>query len=102
MSARLTLAEVADAREQLLANLRCITAAGVVHGDLSANNILWWHGRLVIIDFPQAVDATTNAHAPDLLHRDVVNVARWFRRQRVPLDVEELYAELLGLLLRGG
>lgn len=96
--ARLSGAEDISAFEQLLASLRAMTAAGVVHGDLSAFNVLWWHGRLVIIDFPQAVDATTNPHAADLLHRDVRNVCRWFERRRVRVDAETLYVELLGLL----
>jgi hypothetical protein len=79
-----------------------MSSAGVVHGDLSTYNILWWRGRLVVIDFPQAVDATTNVHAPELLQRDVNNVADWFGRQRAPIDADELYGELLGLLFGGG
>ena len=55
-------------------------------------------GRLVVIDFPQAIEATTNPHAADLLHRDVTNVCAWFARQRVTLDGEALFAELLGEL----
>ncbi|MGH2445959.1 MAG: RIO1 family regulatory kinase/ATPase, partial [Candidatus Limnocylindria bacterium] len=78
--ARLSRAEVASAWEQLLASLRAMTAAGVVHADLSAYNLLWWRGRLVIIDLPQAVEFITNADAPELLHRDLANVATWFGR----------------------
>ena len=40
------------------------TSAGVVHADLSAYNLLWWHGRLVLIDLPQAVEFTTNPMPP--------------------------------------
>lgn len=102
VNARLDGSEVASARHQLIESVQALSAAGLVHGDLSPYNILWWHGRLVIIDFPQAVEATTNPHALDLLHRDVVNVAAWFERQRAPIDVGAVYAELLGLVFGGG
>ena len=72
--------EVESAWEQLLASLRSLTAAGMVHADLSAYNLLWWQGRLVLIDLPQAVEFTTNTDAYDLLHRDVANVGDWFGR----------------------
>jgi RIO kinase 1 len=95
--ARLSTADLASAWEQLVDNLRALTTAGVVHADLSAYNLLWWEGRLVIIDLPQAVEFTTNADAYDLLHRDVTNVSDWFTRHGIAEDVEALYAELLGL-----
>jgi RIO kinase 1 len=102
VNAQLSAADIEAAGEQMMGSLRAMSAAGVVHGDLSPYNILWWHGRLVIIDFPQAVDATTNVYAPELLQRDVSNVAGWFERQRRPIDENELYGELLGLLFGGG
>lgn len=87
---RLAWAQVAD-------NLRALTAAGLVHADLSAYNLLWWDGRLVMIDLPQAVEFTTNADAFELLHRDVTNVAEWFGRRGVAVDAEAMYGELVGL-----
>jgi RIO kinase 1 len=95
--ARLLATEVESAWEQLLASLRAMTSAGLVHADLSAYNLLWWRGRLTIIDLPQAVEFTTNFDAPDLLHRDVANVVDWFERRGVTADVEAVYAELIGL-----
>jgi RIO kinase 1 len=102
VSAQLSAVEVASARDQIVQTLRAMSSVAVVHGDLSTYNILWWRGRLVVIDFPQAVDATTNIHAPELLLRDVENVAEWFGRQRAPIDTGELYGELVGLLFGGG
>ncbi|HSH22282.1 MAG TPA: RIO1 family regulatory kinase/ATPase [Candidatus Caenarcaniphilales bacterium] len=101
VNAHLDAATAAGAWQQLAASLRALTSAGVVHGDLSAYNVLWWRGRLVVIDFPQAIDATTNVHAPELLRRDVANVASWFQRQRVDIDPERFYLELLELLFAG-
>ena len=90
----------ADPR-QLVANLRALTAGGLVHADLSAYNLLWWEGRLVVIDLPQAVEFTTNTDAFDLLHRDVANVGDWFGRRGVTVDVEAFYAELVALAWLG-
>ena len=95
--AQLSAAEVASAWEQLLASLRALTGAGVVHADLSAYNLLWWRGRVVVIDLPQAVEFLTNADAPELLHRDLANVGGWFERNGVEVDVEGVFGELLGL-----
>jgi RIO kinase 1 len=95
--ARLSQAELASAWEQLLDNLRALTDAGLVHADLSVYNLLWWEGRLIVIDLPQAVEFTTNLDAYDLLHRDVANVGEWFTRRGADVDVEALYAELLAL-----
>ena len=95
--ARLSADELASAWEQLLASLRALTAAGLVHADLSAYNLLWWEGRLVVIDLPQAVEFVTNADAYELLHRDVANVSDWFTRHGLAVDGEAVYAELLAL-----
>ena len=95
--ARLAPGDAASAWGQLHASLAALTSAGLVHGDLSAYNLLWWRERLVLIDLPQAVEFVTNPHATDLLHRDVENVAAWFDRNGVPVDVEATFAELLAL-----
>ena len=101
VEARLSADEIQLAWQQLIENLRALTAAGLVHADLSAYNLLWWEGRLVVIDLPQAVEFTTNTDAFELLHRDVANVGTWFARRGVTIDVEELYAELVGLAWLG-
>jgi RIO kinase 1 len=97
VQARLSGSEVASAWEQLLASLRALTDGGLVHADLSAYNLLWWEGRLVVIDLPQAVEFTTNTDAYELLHRDVANVGEWFTRHGANVDVEAVYAELVAL-----
>jgi RIO kinase 1 len=95
--ARLSTDALGAAWAQLADNLRALTAAGLVHADLSAYNLLWWKGRLVMIDLPQAVEFTTNPDAFELLHRDVANVGDWFTRRGVPVDVEAVYAELVAV-----
>ena len=95
--AKLGADELASAWTQLADELRRLTAAGLVHADPSAYNLLCWEGRLVMIDLPQAVEFTTNADAFELLHRDVANVTDWFGRRGVAIDMEGFYAELVAL-----
>ena len=64
----------------LMGEIARMLCAGVVHGDLSEYNILRGPKGPVIIDFPQAIDATKNNNAKRLLLRDVANVTRFFSR----------------------
>lgn len=64
----------------LLAEVVRMLAAGVVHGDLSDFNVLMGKDGPVIIDFPQAVDASSNQNARKLLLRDVDNLHRFMAR----------------------
>jgi RIO kinase 1 len=91
--------DLRSARDQLLASIAAMTRAQVVHADLSVYNLLWWERRLVVIDFPQAIDATTNPAGPELLHRDLTNVAAWFARRGASIDVEAVFARLVVELL---
>jgi RIO kinase 1 len=100
-NAHLSLDQVRSARDQLIGTLRALSGAHIVHGDLSVYNMLWWHDRLVVIDFPQAVDSFNNPFAPDLLYRDLQNVAAWFERQHDGFDIEPVYVELIELLFNG-
>jgi RIO kinase 1 len=95
VNARLSPAELAGAYEQLLAELSALTRGGLVHADLSPFNVLWWEGRLWLIDFPQAVDLVNNPHGFDLLHHDVITMCAWFARRGIDTDGEEVFASLL-------
>lgn len=87
--------ELAGLYAQIVEIMRVFAAAGFAHGDLSAYNLLVHEGRVRVIDLPQIVDIVANPQGLDLLHRDCVNVCDWFTRQRVEVDAEELFAELL-------
>jgi RIO kinase 1 len=91
--------EAVEAARQLVAELHRMVAAGFVHGDLSAYNLLWWEGRTWIIDLPQCVEIASHPDALQLLFRDVETVAGWFRSRRIAFDPGEVYAELLGSCL---
>jgi RIO kinase 1 len=99
VDARLAGGELTDAWRQLVESVGRLAREGVVHADLSVYNVLWWERRVVLIDFPQAVDAATNADAPGLLHRDLLNVGTWFGRRGVDVDVEAAFAEMVMELL---
>ena len=62
----------------LLIEVVRMLCAGVVHGDLSEFNILLATDGPVIIDLPQAVDASGNNHAQRMLLRDVANLRGFF------------------------
>jgi len=94
-AARLDDRQLQDAFDQLVDGLRCLTHEGLAHGDLSAYNLLWWDERLWFIDFPQAIDIAANLNGLDFLHRDIVNVCRWFQRKGLAVDEEALFADLL-------
>lgn len=52
--------------------------AGMIHGDLSEFNVLLDEYGPVIIDLPQAVNASANNNAKEMLMRDVENMIRYF------------------------
>ena len=79
----LSASEATAIFEQLLAEVVRMLCAGVVHGDLSDFNVLMGAEGPVIIDFPQAVDASSNPNARKLLVRDVENLHR-FRARFAP------------------
>jgi RIO kinase 1 len=81
--------------DQLTDALATMVENGIVHGDLSAFNILAAGERLVIIDLPQIVDLAGNAAGMDFLMRDCTNVCTWFRGKGLAVDEHELFGELV-------
>jgi RIO kinase 1 len=75
--------------------------AGVIHGDLSEFNILLAADGPVIIDLPQAVDATGNNHAQRMLLRDVDNLRGFFGRFDPALLATQFGNEIWALYTRG-
>ena len=77
--------------------LAAIWREGVVHGDYSTYNLLWWQGGIVVIDLPQAVEAA-HREARALLERDVASLCASFRAHGVDAAPERV----LGAVLVGG
>ncbi|MCP4425795.1 MAG: hypothetical protein GY803_14985 [Chloroflexi bacterium] len=66
--------------QRVMNNVKLMLDHHLIHGDLSAYNILYWEGDIILIDFPQMVQARQNPHAYDLLLRDVTRVCDYFNR----------------------
>ena len=79
------LSDVAMSAEQAMEDHRLMMdyvvlmlCAGIVHGDLSEFNVLVDDYGPVIIDLPQAVNASANNHAESMLYRDVANMTQYY------------------------
>lgn len=70
--------ELVDLWDQLTEALRVLSRHGLVHGDLSAYNLLVHEGLLVMIDLPQVLDVIAHPRGAEFLERDVANVSHWF------------------------
>jgi RIO kinase 1 len=80
--------------DRLLHNIDLMLANGRVHGDLSAYNVLYWEGRITIIDFPQAFDPVLNPDAYPLFARDVERICQYFARHGIEREPGALAAEI--------
>ena len=82
--------------DQLREALATMVQHGLVHGDLSAYNILAAGERLVVIDLPQVVDLVGNPAGMDFLMRDCTNICTWFRSKGLAsADEHELFGDLM-------
>lgn len=100
-SATLTQREAHRLFQLLLDNIKIMLANDVVHGDLSAFNILYHDGQARIIDFPQAVNPFGNPHAFKFYCRDVERVCDYFERYGIDPDplglAQSMWQEVLGI-----
>ncbi|WP_407330427.1 PA4780 family RIO1-like protein kinase [Enterovibrio sp. 27052020O] len=74
---------------------------GIIHGDLSEFNVLVDHIGPVIIDLPQAVDASANNNAKWMLERDVNNMTNYYG-QYAPELIGTQYAKEMWALYEAG
>ncbi len=88
-----TLIEIGLEREEAeallaeaLRNIELMLQHHLIHGDLSAYNILYWEGRITLIDFPQVADCRSNRNARFILQRDIFRICEYFIRQGAPCD----------------
>jgi len=87
--------------QSLIKEVARMLCAGIVHGDLSEFNILLGENGPVIIDLPQAVDASGNNHAKDMLYRDVNNLAAFFGQFAPELLNTQYGKEIWALYAKG-
>ena len=89
--ADLDAATAAAACARAVSHLTALWRLGVVHGDYSTYNLLWWQGEVVVIDLPQAVDRS-HPEARSLLRRDAANLCDTFADMGVATDVDAVLA----------
>jgi RIO kinase 1 len=77
----------------LMRQAQLMLCAGIVHGDLSEFNVLVSHDGLMIIDLPQAVQATAN-NAFAIFERDLKQLAAFFGRVAPEIMDTEYAAEI--------
>ncbi len=80
--------------EQIITQMRTLYKAGLIHGDLSAFNILNYKEKPYLIDFSQGTVITT-PNCKELLQRDVKNMVSFFRRLGVKYDEEEVLKRIV-------
>jgi RIO kinase 1 len=80
--------------QEVLRNIELLLEHGLIHGDLSAYNILYWQGAAVLIDFPQVSDISSNSKSDFILRRDINRVCEYFIRQGVRCDPAAITRDL--------
>lgn len=75
-------------------NVELMLKRGLIHGDLSAYNILYWQGEITLIDFPQVINSQTNGSAYTILLRDITRLCEYFAKYGLKHDAEEITADL--------
>jgi RIO kinase 1 len=81
--------------------VKLMLCAGIIHGDLSEFNVLVDDYGPVIIDLPQAVDASANNNAKAMLKRDVINMTNYYG-QFCPDLKQSKYADEMWALFESG
>ena len=80
--------------ERVIHNIEVLLANERVHADLSAYNILFWEGEIMLIDFPQAISPNENQNAFLIFERDIRRICEYFIRQGVNVDYRSLADKL--------
>ena len=90
----LDLDEVAPLFHEVMRNVELMLQNGMIHGDLSAYNILYWQGKVTLIDFPQVTMSLSNPSAYAILRRDVQRVCEYFAQYGMERDPARLTEQL--------
>ena len=79
---------------EAMRNVELMLSHDLIHGDLSAYNILYWEGAIALIDFPQVINVYVNRQAREILTRDVTRTCEYFSRQGVACDPAAIAGDL--------
>jgi RIO kinase 1 len=84
--------EVKPLYENILSNVEIMLANGIVHGDLSAYNVLYWEAGITVIDFPQVISPSHHRSAYQIFSRDITRICDYFAHQGLRSDATRLAA----------
>ncbi|MBX3012405.1 MAG: hypothetical protein KF832_12900 [Caldilineaceae bacterium] len=86
---------------EVMRNIELMLKHELIHGDLSAFNILYWEGKVTLIDFPQVTMAVSNRNAYNIFQRDVLRVCEYFQGQGIACSptamAEKLWWDYIGV-----
>jgi RIO kinase 1 len=88
--------EVEPLFRETLRNVELMLQNNLIHGDLSAYNILYWEGEITLIDFPQVTDTLSNRNAYPIMRRDITRICEYFARQGLERDPAKIMNDLWG------
>lgn len=80
--------------KRILMNIDLMLGMSIVHGDLSAYNILYMTDRPVLIDFPQVVAPQNNQNAFEIFSRDVQRICEYFNRYGLRSQPAQITSQL--------
>jgi RIO kinase 1 len=80
--------------KSILKNIKLLWKQGLVHGDLSAFNILNDSENPIFIDFSQST-TTTSSDAKGLLLRDLKNLKQFFKKLGLDVNIEYEYNNII-------
>jgi len=78
----------------ILRNIELALVRGRIHADLSAHNVLYWQGKVTLIDFAQAVDPYHNSDVFSLFLRDIERTCQYFSCYDLACDAHTLAREI--------
>ncbi|RLG70977.1 MAG: serine protein kinase RIO [Candidatus Iainarchaeum archaeon] len=67
--------------------------AKFVHADISEYNMLYWKGKVYLIDIGQGV-LLSHPHAKEFLERDLRNISKFFSKRGLKKDLEDVKRDL--------
>jgi RIO kinase 1 len=97
----LTQEQAIEDHTSVMNDVARMLSVGVIHGDLSEFNVLLDEHGPVIIDLPQAVDASGNNNAKSMLERDVNNMTNYYAQFAPELANSQYDKEIWNLYENG-
>jgi RIO kinase 1 len=93
-SVRIDRSEAGRLFDRLVQTIEIFLSCDRIHGDLSAYNILYWKGDVVVIDLAQALDPRHSDAVYPLLERDVARVYEYFAPYGVKADPKAIAGDM--------